>query len=74
MSEIITQPLLLGMNILALIGFAITLLGMRAGRPTIRRNSFGSHRFVSSQRATLGIALMGLGSILVLLGVYLAPS
>jgi hypothetical protein len=73
MREILAQPLLLGMNLVALIGFAIMLLGMRAGRLTILRRSFGSHRFISSQRATLSTALMGLGSTLVLLGLYLSP-
>jgi hypothetical protein len=73
MREIITQPLLLGMNLVTLIGFAIMLLGMRAGRPTIFRHSFGSRRLISSQRAILSTALMSLGSTLVILGIYLTP-
>ena len=73
MREILTQPLLLGMNLIALIGFAIMLLGMRAGRLTILRRSFGTYRSRSSQGATLSTGLMGLGSTLVLLGIYLLP-
>ena len=73
MREILTQPLLLGMDLITLIGFAIMLLGMRAARLTILRRSFGTYRSLSSQRATLSTALMGIGSILALLGIYLLP-
>jgi len=73
MREILTQNLLLGMNIVTLIGFTIMLLGMRAGRPTALRRSFGSPRFIGNQRTGLSTALMGAGTVLVILGIYLTP-
>jgi hypothetical protein len=67
----LTQSLLLGMNLVTLIGFAVILLAMRVGRPTIIRRSIGSRRFVSFQRVALSTALMVLGSVLVIWGIYL---
>jgi len=73
MREMLTQNLLLGMNLLTLIGFAVMLLGMRTARPTILRRSVGSRRFFGNQRTGLSTALMGAGSALVILGIYLIP-
>lgn len=57
----LTQPIVSGLNLLALLGFVLMGLGLtftRQGR----------------MRTSAAFALMGLGTALVFLGLYLAPA
>jgi hypothetical protein len=55
----LTKEILYGMNILSLAGFALMGIGLTANRQQQMRNS-------------IAFALMGAGTVLVFLGIYLA--
>jgi uncharacterized membrane protein YozB (DUF420 family) len=59
--EMLTKPLISGMNLLSLIGFVL----MGIGLTFVRQGKI---------RAPMAVVLMGLGTALVFAGIYLAPA
>lgn len=54
----LTRGLVFGLNLVTLLGFAVMAVGLNLGR-------------TARARAPLGFALMGIGTALVFLGIYL---
>jgi hypothetical protein len=56
----LTQPIISGMNLLSLAGFVLMGIGLTVSRQ-------------GRNRAPAAVALMGVGTVLVFLGLYLVP-
>jgi uncharacterized membrane protein len=66
-----TKNLLFGFNIVTLIGFAVMALGFNLGRTARGRAPFGFTGAPTRSKIAWGWALMGVGTVLVFLGIYL---
>lgn len=57
----LTHGLVFGLNLVTLLGFALMAVGLNLGR-------------TARTRAPIGFALMGIGTVLVFLGLYLSSA
>jgi hypothetical protein len=66
-----TKNLLFGFNLVSLAGFAVMAIGFNLGRTARGRAPLGSIGVPTRAKIAWGWALMGVGTALVFLGIYL---